>query len=242
MIKHRVGIYCTVNCEELSLAIMTLSYSAQSEYVKRIVIIQTDSFSNSQIKLTEKIFLYTRNFGKGYDLSIPKGGYDQISARNFALDILYNDADIDWVMLHDADDLYLVESYPAVFEGINEHDALTCSCFSLRSQNKLCCSAGKIFTGDDGAILYDPHTRIWKKKLGLRYEMSSDIQNKFSNYSRHCGVFFPPQVNFYFFKQAWHFHLHALFNKRHTDKISAYPCIEIELPEEVKNFIKKLNV
>ncbi|HEY3589424.1 MAG TPA: hypothetical protein VGL07_04960 [Buttiauxella sp.] len=242
MTNKRVGIYCTVNSEELALAIMTLTYSAQSEYVRRIIIVQTDSFINSKVQLTDKITLYTRNFGKGYDLSITEGGYDQIAARNFALDILYDCTDIDWVMLHDADDLYLKEGYRNAFDGIDEYDALTCSCLSLKGKNKIRCSARKSFTTNEGIVLHDPHTRIWKKNLGLHYEMSSGIEQTFSNVSRHCGVFFSHGITFCIFKHAWHFHLHALFNKRHTDKISDYPFITIELPEEVKDFIKKLNI
>jgi hypothetical protein len=242
MINKRVGLYCTVNSEELALAIMTLSYSAQSEYVKRIIIVQTDSFINSKTQLTDKIILYTRNFGKGFDLSITEGGYNQIAARNFALDILYSCTDIDWVMLHDADDLYLKEGYRNAFESMEEYDALTCSCLSLRDKDKIRCSARKSFTTNEGIVLHDPHTRIWKKNLALYYEMSSGVEQKFSNFSRHCGVSFSQGITFYIFKHEWHFHLHALFNKRHTDKISEYLIITIELPELVKGFIKKLNL
>ncbi len=239
MEKKGVGLYCAVCSQELAIALITLTHAAKSEYVKYIVIVLTDSLFSTESRLAEKIILYGRNFGKGFEEDFNNGGYDQISARNFALDCLYKQGGIDWVMQHDADDLYMAGLYEFAVKNTEKYEALTCSCFSLKNIDTVGASPMKKYIFQDDKILFDPHTRIWKKSLGLVFEKSQEIEQRFLNHSRHCGVSFPSFVRYGVTVQPWHFHLHALLKKRHTEIIAEYPSINVDIPIELKIFFNE---
>lgn len=235
-----VGLYCTVCSEELAIALATLSHSVKSKCVRCIVIILTDALYECEFQLNDKMLLFTRNYGKGFDISIEHGGYDQISARNFSLDVLEKYSDSDWVMQHDADDLYVSECYEYIVNKCEHYDALACSCFTLKDINTLCAAPGKKRSAHSGKYLYNPHIRIWKKHYRFRYEKSKEIGKYFHNHSRHCGISFPGSMNIGIIDQAWHFHLHALLDKRHSKEIKEYPFVNIEIPQEIKSFLQKI--
>lgn len=189
--------------------------------------------------ITEKITVYSGDFGAGYSTAIADGGYDQIAARNFLIEKLAA-TDTDWLLMHDADDLYDLNYYRYISEECREMDAVTCSCFSLRPGPEVCIPLEKT-KNIQGVTLCDPHTRIWKKSLGLKYKKSVGIEKYFANHSRHCGVIFPDGINTSCTNGLYHFHLHALLNKRHSEKISAYSTYNCTLPESISYFLEKYN-
>ena len=232
----KIGIYCTVSSRELHIALATLHFAEVCEHVFNIAILITDGEPVNPRNISEKITVYSRDFGAGYDLSIADGGYDQIAARNFLIDIL-SDTDADWLMMHDADDVYLYEFYRFISEECNAVDAVTCSCITVRPGPELCVPQAKK-QHVQGRTLYDPHTRFWKKKLGLRFKKSEGVEQHFVNHSRHCGVFFPRELHILSIDGLYHFHLHALFNKRHSDKIANYARLDCIFPENIGHFLK----
>ena len=233
----KIGLYCTVSKREFNLALTTLKFSALSEYVFKIAILITDGKPEVPWMITEKITVYSENFGAGYSTAIADGGYDQIAARNFLIEKLAA-TDIDWLLLHDADDLYDLNYYRYISEECRKVDAVTCSCFSFRPGPEICVPPEKT-KNIQGVTLYDPHTRIWKKTLGLRYKKSVGVEKYFANHSRHCGVIFPDGINITSTDGLYHFHLHALLNKRHSEKISAYSICNFTLPESIVYFLEE---
>ncbi|MDU4840047.1 MAG: glycosyltransferase family A protein [Leclercia adecarboxylata] len=214
----------------------TLHFAELSEYVFSIAILITDGEEDEPRYISDKIIIYSRNFGAGYNLAIVNGGYDQIAARNYLMDKL-SDTDVDWLMMHDADDVYHHEYYRYISERCIEADAVTCSCFTVRFGPEICVpQLKKKYV--KGTVLYDPHTRIWKKNLGLRFKKSEGVEKHFVNHSRHCGVVFPNEINILCIDGLYHFHLHALFNKRHSEKIANYIRLDCLLPETIDSFLK----
>ncbi|CAI0846062.1 hypothetical protein [Serratia quinivorans] len=236
-----IGIYCTVSTKEFPLAMATLHFAETSDYVSNIVVLITDGAQSDIKKITEKITVYTENFGAGYSISIENGGYNQISARNFLIEKLEN-TESEWLMMHDADDLYDLDFYRFISEECMNFDAVTCSCFSLRwaygGEIELSVPILKSIHLMNGHKFHDPHTRVWKKALNLRYEKSSGIENHFSNHSRHCGVIFPFDFKVACTDSAYHFHLHALLNKRHSGKINDFTRIDYILSVQIRYFIE----
>lgn len=232
----KIGLYCTVSKKEFRVALATLNFAGLSDYVSRIAILITDGESGIPQKITGKITIYSQNFGSGYNLAIADGGYNQIAARNFLIEKL-TASDIDWLLMHDADDLYTLDYYRFISEECQSTDAVTCSCFSLRPGPEICVPLEKN-RNIQGKTLYDPHTRVWKKALNLRYEKSVSVEKYFVNHSRHCGVIFPENINISCTDKLYHFHLHALLNKRHSEKISGYSIYNCKLPEKIENFLE----
>lgn len=232
----KIGLYCTVSSREFRLALATLNYAGLSDHIFNIAILITDGVPDKPRKLSKKITLYSQSFGSGYSVSVADGGYDQIAARNFLLERLA-DTDVDWLMMHDADDIYLNDYYDFISDECITADAVTCSCFSLRPGPEICIPPEKK-RYIQGKILYDPHTRIWKKNLNLRYEKSAGIEKYFANHSRHCGVIFPGDMKISCTDGVYHFHLHALLNKRHSEKISTYSHPDCTIPESINHFLE----
>lgn len=233
----KIGIYCTVSQKEFRIALATLSFAALSNYVSEIAILITDAKPDCPRKFTEKITVYSQYFGAGYEIAIDHGGYDQIAARNYLIEKMYATG-CDWILMHDADDLYDLEYYQFISEECINADAVTCSCFSLRFGPEVCVPLHKNIKIQN-LILYEPHTRIWKKNLDLRYEKSNNIENFYANHSRHCGVSFPEHTRIYYTDRIYHFHLHALLSKRHSNKISAYSTYKCVIPSRVSSFLEE---
>lgn len=235
----KIGIYCTVSNKEFDLALATLKFAASSEYVVKIAILITDGKPSAPWSISEKITVYSQCFGAGYSVAIADGGYNQIAARNFLIEKL-TATNIDWLLMHDADDLYDLDYYRYISEECRKMDAVTCSCFSLRPGPEICVPSEKT-KNIMGVALCDPHTRIWKRSLGLKYQKSVGIEKHFANHSRHCGVIFPDGINISFATGLYHFHLHALLNKRHSDKILSYSTYNCALPESIGYFLERNN-
>lgn len=188
----KTGIYTTVSSNQLSLALATLGYAASSEYVSDIIILVTGKKGEKPKKLSDKITLYCGDFGSGYDHSLEDGGYNQIAARNYLLDRFEN-TEAEWLLMHDADDLYDTRLYDFIATQCFFADAVTCPCFTLKGKSELSVPGDrkvKIL----GEVIHDPHTRIWRKSLCLRYQKSPGIEQYFANSSRHCGVLFPSEI------------------------------------------------
>ncbi len=235
----KIGIYCTVCRHELNLALATLHFAESSEYISDIAILITDDKNCAATRLTDKITIYSENFGSGYSRSIQDGGYDQIAARNYLLEKM-EETEADWILMHDADDIYGIDFYQYIVAVGIDSDAVTCSCYTVTTDLDLCAPANKVqLTGP--ALLVDPHTRAWKKSLGLRYVKSDGVEKFFSNHSRHCGVIFPEDITLSCTGGLYHFHLHALLNKRHSQKISGFPVLDYTLPENIRQFLENNN-
>lgn len=233
----KIGLYCTVSSKELNLALATLRFAELSEYVFKIAILVTDAKRNKPQKISNKITLYQQNFGNGYNIPVADGGYNQIDARNFLIEKL-NDADVDWIIMHDADDIYDISFYQFISTQCKTTDAVTCSCFSLRHDMSICVPLVKS-RFIQGKTLYDSHTRAWKKSLNLKYEKSPGIEKYYLNHSRHCGVIFPDNLRISYTDGLYHFHLHALLNKRHSKKIAGYSTVPHTIPESIDCFLKE---
>lgn len=166
-IMVKTAIYATVSSDELALAMITPGYAASSGYVSDIIILVTDKQYEKPKRISEKITLYYADFGSGYECSIENSGYNQIAARNFLIEKIEN-TDAEWILMHDADDLYDRQLYEFIATQSADADAVTCSCFTLRQNREICVPvgrSGKIY----GEEIHDPHTRIWRKSLNLRY-------------------------------------------------------------------------
>ncbi|BEH99995.1 glycosyltransferase [Edwardsiella ictaluri] len=238
-----VGIICTTCSEELAIALATISNSINSRYVLCAIIVVTDISYDSEFILNDKIIIYTRNYGRGFDISVTDGGYDQVSARNFAIQAIEQRGDIEWILQHDADDFYAVNGYEYIVNHFYKYDAVVCSCFTVKNNPYDICSAkNKVYQLNEGVVLYDPHVRIWRRSLCVRYIESESVRCFFKNTTRHCGICFPHNISVGVNASIWHFHLHALLNKRHTEKIQRYDSIKKNIPKELITFIYDLNL
>lgn len=241
-----IGIYCTVSSDELQLALKTLSIAAKSEYVTDIIILITDreEFDSNSISLgflgenAKKINIFNGNYGYGYETSIEEGGYDQISARNDALRLIYSKK-VDWVMQHDADDIYDLSFYKKICLDCSKQQAVMTECYTLNSYSSYIASSSLI-KNLHGRKLLNPHIRVWKKELGIEFKKSKFVSDSHVNVTRHCGVEFPNKMKLIIIKKPSHYHLHRLLNKRNSSNLDKGETHEILLNDDVKEYLKTI--
>ena len=240
----QIAIWCTVASEEYELVEFTLDNAVSHPAVRRIFLVVTGPDKPDQFgylsRRNAKFREVYRAFGSGYDLSLEEGGYDQVSARNFALE-LAEECDSDWLMQYDADDYYDERIFDAVSRLHDVADSIACSCHTLVSERSYW-YVERLRRRFGPLTLLNPHTRIWKRSLRLRFEPSTRAVVAFRNATRHCGVRFPPpdQCRAIALDDVYHFHLHCLLGKRYSlERNQGWP-FEGSLPESLQVCISRL--
>ncbi|QOL16077.1 hypothetical protein [Dickeya dianthicola] len=246
VIASSIGIYCTVSSSEFRLALNTLSIAACSEYISYIIILITDkneldreflslySFEN----FNDKLHIACGDYGSGYEIPLSEGGYDQVSARNDALEIIYN-KNVSWVMQHDADDIYDTNFYEKICKNYDSYEAVMTECYTLNSLSSHIVTP-KSIKYIYGKYLISPHIRVWKKNLKLKFKKSKLALRLHPNETRHCGVEFPNEMKLILIKKHSHYHLHRLLNKRHSGFLDTGETHTIILENYIKEKVHML--
>lgn len=239
------AIWCTTSREEYPLIEHTLARTASSPYVNYAVVVSTGKEApegfGKYAQANSKFREYHQNFGDGFDTAIAEGGYDQVAARNFALERL-DETDAAWAVQIDADEVYEPVIFKLLQSVPKDISVITGSYYTLLSETSYWFEDRKLRRFQSGPV-YDPHTSIWRTSLGLRYERSPSVERKFANLSRHCGVRFVqnPNLRMAAVTQPYYFHLHCLLGKRHSERMGQNGAeLGFELPEQTVGAIRGL--
>ncbi|MEU5868295.1 glycosyltransferase [Nonomuraea sp. NPDC047529] len=228
-----MGIWCAVSESEYALLGLTLRNLLEHDAVRTALVLHTGPRRppdyGGLASRYSKVREVHRDFGEGYSRSLGQGGYDQLSARNHALDLI-EDSGVEWLLQFDADDYYdpgLLSIVTRLDEG---HDAVVCSCYTLTSETRHW-HEPRLDKVVGGKLLLDPHTRVWRSSLQKRFELCPVASKQYENITRHCGVSFSghPPWHFRTLEGQFHFHLHCLLGKRHT----AARTVSRELPTPI---------
>lgn len=239
-----VGIWCTLSSDEYSYLPYTLANAVANPAVRRIVIVVTGPSEPIEFgrlsAISGKFHEVFRPFGHGYDRSVDDGGYDQVSARNFALELVES-SDVEWLMQYDADDYYHEGIFGILGEIEAPHDYVTCPCYTVTSLEGYWYTEA-LMRSFDGIMLLNPHTRIWRRDLKLRYQISPRAIATQINHTRHCGVVFPPKSRSLaaILNEPYHFHLHCLLGKRYATIRSEGRKFDFSLPASLIECIEGL--
>ncbi|GHF08050.1 hypothetical protein [Streptomyces fumanus] len=239
-----VGIWCAVSEADYPLLGLTMRNLLEHDRVGIALVLHTGVRRPHDYGALAARFANVRevhrNFGEGYSKSLADGGYDQLSARNFALDLL-EDIGVEWVFQFDADDYYNPDVITAVAQLDERFDAVSCSCYTLTSERSHWYEP-RLERDVGGRRLLDPHTRIWRSRLAKRFELCPIASQRYANITRHCGVTFRghPHWRFQALDGPFHFHLHCLLGKRHTAARTASRDLGRPVPPQLSKCIKEL--
>jgi hypothetical protein len=210
-----IGIIVTVCCSEYELLKITLDAAFSNPAVKAICIVVTDgqpSSINTYSSIHRKVDEHYMDFGHGYDLSIEDGGYDQVAARNYAIESI-NQHDIEWIVQNDADNIFEDNVYSAL-SNCGNHSAYICHHVTLLPDSKYWFKP-KLNKERFGEYILDPHLFCWKRELNLRYGYCPNAVKLYTNASRHCGLIMPKNLSIFVDTKSYIFHLHCLLKKKH---------------------------
>ena len=215
-----VGIWCVVSEAEYSLLHYTMRNLLEHDALHVALIVHTGTRRphnyGALASRFSKVQEIHHDFGESYSRSLGEGGYDQLSARNYSLQMIES-AGVEWLLQFDADDYYDPELVSIVARLDESYDAVICPCYTLTSESRHWYEP-RLEKTVRGKRVLDPHTRICRSSLKKRFELCPNASKLYNNITRHCGVSFAshPYWHFLVVEGPYHFHLHCLLGKRHA--------------------------
>jgi uncharacterized protein len=213
--------------------------------VRHIVVVHTGS---SQPKCYgdlqrgwPKVQEFHQDFGEGLDKPVEAGGFNQIDARNFALNIAERLGD-KWLLQFDADDYYDVSLLHRLRHLPAGTRAVQCACYHLLDGRGYWHSEEKI-DDDCAPPLINPHIRLWRNDTKRRFSKSSITAPVEGNETQHCGIDLSDLSPEALLRVAEpvHLHLHYLLgksgarnSKRRVDLLDG-----VRLPIALESFIEQ---
>jgi len=237
-----IGAWATVGPNESYLLKETMRPMLESSEVEKILIVHTGHepsphfgyLANHINKVTE----IHRDFGEGLDISIEKGGYDQLSARTFALDKI-SDESVDWLVQFDADEFLTKESFKIIENANDSIDLICFDYWTLTSRETYWKRKPKEF---GGKLIMDPHPLIWRNRLQVRPELCKETKKTGINITRHASVrldYLPP-FRIQCVNGMYHFHLHGLLKKKNFTRHTPCAPFDKSLPTDLTNVLNNI--
>jgi hypothetical protein len=240
-----LGVWCTVSKHEYPLLFYTMKNLLEHQAVCAVVIVHTGHEPSPEFGALRskyhKVQEFHHDFGEGFTVSLEEGGYDQKSARNFAIELIEN-TNVEWIFQFDADEYATSELISTVVSLDRRYDMVLTSYYTLLSKTHYWYKSNfeKIFFG---MVLFHPHPRIWRTSLKKRCELCPKSIQLYPNKTRHASVSFEHHPHWHIFPvNSWeYFHLHCILGKRHTFYRTSSKEIPTVLPSPLIECIDKLN-
>lgn len=243
--RSSIALWCVVSAAEYPLLGITMRGLLEHDAVEVAVVVHTGVQRPSDFGALASQFYkvreFHRDFGEGFSKSLSDGGYDQLSARNYALREVEN-CGVEWLVQFDADDYYDPDLFSIIAHLGDQYDAVTCSCYTLTSDTNYWYESG-LERRIRGKKVFDPHTRIWRASLRKRFELCPIASTRYANITRHCGVDFAhhPYWHFHIEEEPFHFHLHCLLRKRHTEVRRASRPLGVPINQPLRECLYQLS-
>ena len=193
-----------ISKKESSMPKICLTYVTNSRYdivytsvktmekydeINNIIVLYAGEFPPKEIgelSKNKKIKEYHKYFGSGFDKSLNEGGWDQISARNYLLQ-LSDENDSDWVICCDDDEFFVLENMfnHYDYEIFNNYDMVAFQMYHFVDLHKYVYYESGLKCRR-GVLLFDPHIRMWRKNLNAEWGINPRIRA--TNITRHPEI------------------------------------------------------
>lgn len=222
---EKIALWCTVASAEAWLLPYTLAAHLDHPAVSRLVVVYTSAHPPAEFgvlaRLSPKSVEVHKPFGSGFDKSLADGGYDQLSARNYAISLV-EESGADWMFQLDADEFVHPQLLTEIAMLGHQFDAVCMSYYTL-------CSATSYWQAPlhrrsvNGVELHHPRILAWRRSLLRRCEPCPASLKNHVNTTRHASVSFAhhPLWKIYPVHQFPVYHLHCLLGKEHADRRTA---------------------
>ena len=215
-----IGVFCPVSRQEYPLLQFTLRPFIKSVAAKCILILHTGRSPHpdfgSVASTSSCVVELHRDFGESYEESVENGGYDQFSARNFAIEYIEKTG-VEWIVQFDADQYLTERAVSIIADTSDRYDVIVFPYYTLISKTEFWYEP-RIKRVINGSALIDPHLLIWRRALEKRNELCSRSAELHANQTRHCSVSFlnHPRWRIRVVHEFSHFHLHCLLGKKNS--------------------------
>ena len=202
-------------------------------WVSDIVILHTDPIKPNYLGDLEKEYFkvseYWQNFGHSFDIPVEKGGFDEVSCRNYAVELAESKRN-EWIISCDPDEFF-TSFLGEVIKYMTEENidkVVQISCFPFISPSIYVWDRrsawGKTF------VMHDPHIRVWRRTDNLRYVHATFRKNN-KNSTQDCHIQDRGKRKFYEPKIC-HIHVHDMFGPK-TKRLPLHILKEIDLDYKI---------
>jgi hypothetical protein len=184
------------------------------DWVDYIIVVHTNTLDkiDDHFKCigNEKTISYAKDFGYSFEISINQGGFNEVDARNKAIE-LADCLKCDWLVQCDADEFYTYNTIDIIRKADKEgFDSINIDCVHPISATRA------YFPKENPR---DAHRRIWRSGRGIKYDYNPDILKRsaagekgLENKSLHCiPVGFKKMMEA---EGSYHIHCHHLFGAK----------------------------
>jgi len=203
-------VYITAN--EQFILDLSVRTHLKYDWVSNIVILHTDKIKPKFRFKNKKIKEYWEYFGEGFETSIEVGGFDEVGARNRALQLAYQ-LETDYYVITDSDEVWTYETINILENNKNDLRSMFVSTYPVIDNHTIALDQKCI--QDE---LHDPHFRIINRKSLFFNPQNTLIQanpnkeflKQFKNQSLHCYLKHTDQIN----KIVGIYHLHLKYHPK----------------------------
>lgn len=138
----------------------------------------------------QRSYSFSGKFGYGFDKQPEDGGFDEIRARNHALD-LAEKMGCTWTLICDCDEFFTDETYSDICDAHHQGKAVVWfSCYHFRDPSKYLWCPDYLKTVLHSKEMHDPHPRAFRTAARLRYVLNpaDAYRSKLRNRTQHCQL------------------------------------------------------
>ncbi|MEI6297795.1 MAG: hypothetical protein WCO84_09255 [bacterium] len=225
-----VYVVCPREFNILEVSVLTMS---EYDCIKDIVILHSGYKKplkyGSLSQKCKKVKEFYKNFGEGCDVPIKDGGWSEVEARNFSLDLSY-DLKNEWILLCDADEFFLLENLD--FGKLNLYNSVRFSTYHFFEFDKYW--EKQIYKHViRGIELHDPHIRMFRKSLNAKFDYSYPSR-ELKNISNDCHPTIGDSSSCLLSDDLIHIHTNAIWKK----KVPKYSIEDVKISSQ-KNIFNK---
>jgi hypothetical protein len=156
------------------------------DWVNEILLIGTAGVWDNRLR--GKIVTVTREFGEGFDRNPERGGFDELAARNYTLQLAYTD-NYDWTLLLDADEFFLPETYDDLRRASDDGmQGIFFECYHAKTLDTFVWDPASLVNIKDKKM-HDPHLRAVHRDLAAWYRLQPEnLRREWTNRTLHCYI------------------------------------------------------
>lgn len=188
----------------------------------------------------DKVFEIGFYFGQGWDKSTDDGGFNEVSARNFAIQMAETFG-TEWLLQCDPDEFY-TPRLSEIMEYSDSFDSVFFSCTHMINDEK-CVEYPFRQIKLREVPIHDPHLRLWRARRGVKFAYNKDPSVAgMINKSMHCNpepwLGFPNRT--LVFNEVCHIHLHDYVKEKRTIPDEEEKRVIVEIPEGFRKIRNEL--
>jgi len=187
------------------------------DWATKIVTLHTTDNRSPSEHADGKRYDFHKSFGTGFDKQPEKGGFHEVAARNYLLD-LCRMFGCDWVLICDDDEFYMPGAYDAICAAHSTNkNVVWFSCYHFRSPTHYLWWPNQVRRVHRAKYpMHDAHPRAFRMSLNWKYVVNNNekYRNELNNRTQHCHINSHPSAAVLHGYGKHHIHTRHMFDPK----------------------------